>query len=146
MSPVRLDCTSLKRITYFRNSRTSKCFCQDLCRHLPLVVTRIQDGNSLVLTWAFVLTWRRKWQSTPVLLPGKSHGQKSLVGYSLWGHKESDTTEWLHFVLTSNWPHIQNGRVHSGDIYLCMRVFLSLCPFCLSKGSCSKRVWALDHP
>ena len=41
--------------------------------------------------------WRRKWQSTPVLLPGKSHGQRSLVGYSLWGHKESDTTERLHF-------------------------------------------------
>ena len=39
--------------------------------------------------------WRRKWQSTPVLLPGKSHGQRSLVGYSTWGHKESDTTERL---------------------------------------------------
>jgi len=37
----------------------------------------------------------RKWQSTPVLLPGKSHGQRSLVGYSLWGRKELDTTEWL---------------------------------------------------
>ena len=37
--------------------------------------------------------WRRKWQSTPVLLPGKSHGQRSLVGYSLWDRKESDTTE-----------------------------------------------------
>ena len=39
------------------------------------------------------LTWRRKWQSTPVLLPGKSHGQRSLVGYSPWGREESDTTE-----------------------------------------------------
>ena len=38
-----------------------------------------------------------KWQSTPVLLPRKSHGQRSLVGYSLWGCKESDTTERLHF-------------------------------------------------
>ena len=38
-----------------------------------------------------------KWQSTPVLLPGKSHGQRSLVGYSPWGRKESDTTERLHF-------------------------------------------------
>ena len=38
------------------------------------------------------ITWRRKWQSTPVLLPGKSHGQRSLAGYSPWGHKESDTT------------------------------------------------------
>ena len=37
--------------------------------------------------------WRRKWQPTPVFLPGKSHGQESLAGYSPWGHKESDTTE-----------------------------------------------------
>ena len=36
---------------------------------------------------------RRKWQSTPVLLPGKFHVQRSLVGYSPWGHKESDATE-----------------------------------------------------
>ena len=36
-------------------------------------------------------------QSTPVLLPGKSHGQRNLVGYSPWGHKESDMTERLHF-------------------------------------------------
>ena len=40
---------------------------------------------------------RRQWQPTPVLLPGKSHGQRSLVGYSPWGRKESDTTESLHF-------------------------------------------------
>ena len=37
--------------------------------------------------------WRRQWQPTPVLLPGKSQGQKSLVGCSPWGHEESDTTE-----------------------------------------------------
>ena len=35
---------------------------------------------------------RRKWQSTPAFLPGKSHGQGSLVGYSPWGHEELDTT------------------------------------------------------
>ena len=40
---------------------------------------------------------RRKWQPTPVLLPGKFHGWRSLVGYSPWSHKKSDTTEWLHF-------------------------------------------------
>ena len=39
------------------------------------------------------ITWSRKWQPTPVLLPGKFHGQRSLVGYSLWGCKESDITE-----------------------------------------------------
>ena len=40
---------------------------------------------------------RRQWHPTPVLLPGKSHGRRSLVGYSPSGCKESDTTEWLHF-------------------------------------------------
>ena len=40
--------------------------------------------------------WRGKWQPTPVLLPGKSHGQGSLVGYSQWGHNESDTTECVY--------------------------------------------------
>ena len=38
-----------------------------------------------------------KWQPTPVLLPGKSHGLRSLAGYSPWGRKESDTTVQLHF-------------------------------------------------
>ena len=47
--------------------------------------------------WVGKILWRRKWQSIPGLLPGKSHGQRSLVGYSLWGHKELDTTERLHF-------------------------------------------------
>ena len=39
--------------------------------------------------------WRRKWQPTPVFLPGESHGRRGLVGYSLWGCKESDTTKQL---------------------------------------------------
>ena len=39
------------------------------------------------------IPWRRKWQPTPVFLPGKSHGQRSLLGYSLWCPKESDTTD-----------------------------------------------------
>ena len=42
------------------------------------------------------IPWRRKWQPTPVFLPGESHGQRSLVGYSPRGHKELDTTERLH--------------------------------------------------
>jgi len=39
------------------------------------------------------LSWRRQWHPTPVLLPGKSHGRRSLVGCSPWGRTESDTTE-----------------------------------------------------
>ena len=45
--------------------------------------------------------WRREWQPTPVFLAGKSHGQRSLVGYSPWGRKESDTTERLNTYISS---------------------------------------------
>ena len=41
--------------------------------------------------------WRRQWQPTPVLLPGKSHGWRSLVGYSPWDSEKLDMTEWIHF-------------------------------------------------
>ena len=47
--------------------------------------------------WVGKIPWRRKWQPTPVFLPGKSHGWRILVGYSSWGRKELDLTEWLHF-------------------------------------------------
>ena len=42
--------------------------------------------------WVRKIPWRREWLPSAVFLPGESHGQRSLVGYSLWGHKESDTT------------------------------------------------------
>ena len=49
-------------------------------------------------SWVGKIPWRRKQQPTPVFLAGKSHGQRSLEGYSPRGHKESDTTEQLHFL------------------------------------------------
>ena len=55
------------------------------------------------------IPWRRKWQPTPVFLPGEPHGPRSLVGYSSRGHKESDTTERLHFHFLSG-----VGRAHTG--------------------------------
>ena len=45
--------------------------------------------------WVQRIPWRRRWQPTPLFLPGKSHGQRSLAGYSSRGRKESDTTERL---------------------------------------------------
>ena len=39
------------------------------------------------------IPWTRKWQPMPVFLPGELHGPRSLVGYGLWGHKESDATD-----------------------------------------------------
>ena len=63
--------------------------------------------------WVGKIPWRRAWQPTPGFLTGKSHGQRSLVGYSPWGRKESDTTEATkqhdcmdkrHLIVFSKWP------------------------------------------
>ena len=53
---------------------------------------------------------RRQWQPTPVLLPGKSHGWRSLVGCNPWGCEESDTTEWLHFHFLLSCIRERNGN------------------------------------
>ena len=50
--------------------------------------------------WVRKIPCRRAWQPTPVFLPGECHGQRSLVGYSPWDSKESDTTEWLTLYLS----------------------------------------------
>ena len=55
-------------------------------------------------------TGRGQWHPTPVLLPGKSHGQRSLVGCSPWGHTESDTTERLHFGFSLSCTGEGNGN------------------------------------
>ena len=52
--------------------------------------------------WVRKIPWRREWQPTPVFLPGEFHGKRSLVGYSPWGHKELDTTDWLWLTIS---PH-----------------------------------------
>ena len=54
---------------------------------------------SILSVWKHpdIASWRRQWHPTPVLLPGKSHGWRSLEGCSPWGRKESDMTERLHF-------------------------------------------------
>ena len=54
--------------------------------------------------------WRRQWHPTPVLLPGKFHGRRSLVGCSPWGHKELDTTERLHFHFSLSCSGEGNGN------------------------------------
>ena len=56
------------------------------------------------------MTWRRRWHPTPVLLPGKSHGRRSLVGCSPWGCEEPDTTERLHFHFSLSCTGEGNGN------------------------------------
>ena len=54
---------------------------------------RIRHDRETSLSLFTFIHWRRKWQPTPVFLPGESQGQRSLVGCRLWGCTESDTTE-----------------------------------------------------
>ena len=62
-----------------------------------LKVGKISKTTELNYYCLCAIDGRRQWQPTPVLLPGKSHGQRSLVGCSPWGREESDRTERLHF-------------------------------------------------
>ena len=50
--------------------------------------TPANSGDQGLGRWVGKIPWRKKWQPTPVFLPGKSHGERSLVGYSAWGPKE----------------------------------------------------------
>ena len=54
--------------------------------------TRANAGDTGSVSVSGKIPWRRKWQHTPVFLPGKLHGQRSLAGYSPWAQKELDRT------------------------------------------------------
>ena len=64
--------------------------------------------------WVKKIPCRREWLPTPVLLPGKSHGQRSQEGYSPWGHKEQDMTEQLTLSLVFTF----NDILMNFDIYI----------------------------
>ena len=74
----------------WRRMDTCVCMAESLCCYPETIIT-------LLIGYTLIQNWRRKWQPTPVLLPGKSHGRRNLVGCSPWDHWESDTTEWLQF-------------------------------------------------
>ena len=61
--------------------------------------------------WVGKMPWRRNWQPTPVSLPGESHGQRSLVGYSPQGPKESDTTEVTQHMCTQGLRENRIGKL-----------------------------------
>ena len=69
------------------------------------------DMGSIPYQGVGKIPWRRKWQPTPVFLPGKSHGQRGLEGYSPWSHKELDMTE--HELPNGVWHtvEINKGRL-----------------------------------
>ena len=65
-----------------------------MVQNLPAKAGDSRDGE--FDPWVGKISWTRKWQPTPVFLPGKFHVQRSLAGYSPWGHKESDMSEHTH--------------------------------------------------
>ena len=79
-------------------------------RILRVLWTARKSNQSILkeISPEYSLQRRRQWHPTPVLLPGKFHGWRSLVGCSPWGCKESDTTERLHFHFSL--PHIGEGN------------------------------------
>ena len=82
---------------YMLSFATSSLVAQ-MIKHLPTM-----RGRPRFNPWVGKTLWRRKWQPTPVLLPGKSHGRRSVAGYSPWGLKGSDTTERLHFTFATSY-------------------------------------------
>ena len=104
-----------------------------------------QDWETFTFTfgfnpWVGKIPWRRKWQPTPVFLPGKSHGWRSLAGYSPWGRKELDMTERITPALVNTcislewnlkaWSHLLEWRpphfVHPKKITWLLWTFMTL--------------------
>ena len=106
-------------------------WCQGIAWSLhPTTLQEIQETRAH--SWVKRIPWRREWQPTPGFLPGKSHQQRSLAGYSPWGCKESDKTELLRFHLkhlflcvsvtytvTNNIASGKEPACHAGDLKRC---------------------------
>ena len=71
---------------------------------------RVRHNWVTLLSLFTFMPWRRKWHPTPVLLPGKSHGSRRLVGCTPWGREELDTTERIHFQFSLSCTGEGNGN------------------------------------
>ena len=108
-APVRELARDCRRDTR-RPHASASCGCHAACHQLvglqiytyiyiyvaQTVNVCLQCGRPGFDSWVGKIPWRRKWQSTTALLPGKFHGRRGLIGYSPSGRKELDTTERLH--------------------------------------------------
>ena len=92
---------------------------------------RVRHDWVTSLSLSTFMRWRRKWQPTPVFLPGESHGQRSLVGCRPWGRIESDTTEatwwWQAFFMDQlSHPYMTNGKTIALTIWTFVGIVISL--------------------
>ena len=88
-----LDYTCEHGLPRWHYLKEPTCQCRRCKRHAGGSLGDVRDMQED--PWVGKITWRRSWQPTPVFLPEKSYGPRSLVGFSPWGPKELDTTEWL---------------------------------------------------
>ena len=100
----------------------------------PLVAQMVKHLPTMRKTWfdpwVGKIPWKRKWQPTLVLLPGKSHGWRSLVGYSPWGHKEWDMTERPHFHFLFKYSGYSDSQViFSSHLTITPLNYLYVCIF-----------------
>ena len=63
------------------------------------------------------IPWRRKWQPAPIFLPGESHGQRKLVDFSPWDHKESDMTECAHMSARAHTHTHTDTHIHTHTVW-----------------------------
>ena len=99
-SPISLF-VLLGSMSHWLMKHYNKSWCITIALYLLLVLPQ---------NCVLAISWRRQWHPTPVLLPVKSHGRRSLVGYSPLGCEESDTTEWLHFHFSLSCTGEGNGN------------------------------------
>ena len=94
---INLDNSSVTFSTLFSFFKISLLFILGLLTSLVAQWERIHLPNRRhgFNSWVGKIPWRWRWHPTPIFLSGKFHGQRGLVSYSPWGHKELDTTEWL---------------------------------------------------
>ena len=91
-----------------------------LVKNLPANTGDIRDVGLIPGSGRF--PWKRKWRPTPVFVPGESHGQRSLVGYNLWGCKESDMTDRL----STHVYEVMNILIdYSNHFTVCANIFIT---------------------
>ena len=110
--------TTVLPLQLFQTSLIPLCLIYHLSIYLPTYLPVTYDIYDIAYKYIFImisiLHWKRKWQPTPVFLPGEFHGPKrNLVGYSLWACQELDTTERL------STTHIY-CIIYAHDIYICI--------------------------
>ena len=81
-----------------------------------LVAQTVKNLPEMQIPWVRKIPWRKARLATPVFLSGEFHGQRSLVGYNPWGHKESDTIEWLTLWASQVALVVKNQPANAGDI------------------------------